>query len=98
MEVLYTYDGAGSTLSAPGVQPVVKKSTFEPHKVTFMHPGGIVSYAMLRPPARNATCSSQSSAPILLQFHGAGLEADVDGVARALDGRRKRGTRSSVMH
>ncbi|OJD31938.1 alpha beta protein [Diplodia corticola] len=85
LEILYTYDGAESNLSAPGVQPVVKKSTYDPHKFTFKHPGGIVSYAMLRPPAKNATCGLQGSAPVLLGLHGAGLEADVDGVARAFD-------------
>lgn len=50
---------------------------YAPHKLTFLHPGGMVSYAMLRPPAKNATCRFESSQlPILLQLHGAGLEAD----------------------
>ncbi|EKG21036.1 hypothetical protein MPH_01665 [Macrophomina phaseolina MS6] len=85
LEVLYTYEGAESPARAVSVQPVVKRSTYESHKITFLHPSGIVSYAMLRPPSRNATCGSHTSAPILLQFHGAGLEADVDGVFHALD-------------
>ncbi|OAL55594.1 hypothetical protein IQ07DRAFT_498765 [Pyrenochaeta sp. DS3sAY3a] len=61
-------------------------SMYRPHKITFLHPGGMVSYAMLRPPAKNATCkSSRSRLPILLGLHGAGLEADNPMVTGALD-------------
>ncbi|KAI1516787.1 Peptidase-S9 domain containing protein [Pyrenophora tritici-repentis] len=56
------------------------------HKITFPHPGGMVSYAMLRPPPSNATCLAKSTKlPVLLQLHGAGLEADNPMVAGALD-------------
>ncbi|CAN9370486.1 unnamed protein product [Alternaria alternata] len=59
---------------------------YRPHKVTFLHPGGMASYAMLRPPAKNATCpSGQLKLPVLLQLHGAGLEADNPMVTGALD-------------
>jgi predicted esterase len=43
---------------------------------------------MLRAPAKNATCEGAdraTSAPILLQFHGAGVDADNSMVAHALD-------------
>ncbi|KAL9097818.1 MAG: hypothetical protein Q9165_000144 [Trypethelium subeluteriae] len=70
-------------------QEVKRRSLYEPQKVTFMHPGGMVSYAMLRPPSREAQklCSqaTNSSLPILLQLHGAGLEAERQEVAHALD-------------
>ncbi|KAL9078478.1 MAG: hypothetical protein Q9157_002599 [Trypethelium eluteriae] len=70
-------------------QEVKRRSPYEPQKMTFMHPGGIVSYAMLRPPSKEAQklCSeaSKSSVPILLQLHGAGLEAEDEMVAHALD-------------
>jgi predicted esterase len=68
-------------------QDVTYKSIFEPHKVTFRHPAGIVSYAMIRPPARNATCraGANSSLPVLVGLHGAGVEAENDAVAHALD-------------
>jgi poly(3-hydroxybutyrate) depolymerase len=59
---------------------------YKPHKVTYLHPGGMVSYAMLRPPTKNATClSGQAKLPVLLQLHGAGLEADNPMVTGALD-------------
>jgi predicted esterase len=64
-----------------------RRQVHEPHKVTHLHPGGIISYAMLRPPSANATCARNATthAPILLQFHGAGLEAENGMVAHALD-------------
>ncbi|KAF2840269.1 hypothetical protein M501DRAFT_1002585 [Patellaria atrata CBS 101060] len=62
------------------------RSTYDPQKFTFMHPGGIVSYTIIRPPARNASCDfNQDSLPVLLQFHGAGVEAENDMVAHSLD-------------
>jgi hypothetical protein len=65
---------------------VHKESRTNPQKVTHLHPGGIVSYAVLRPPSHNATClESIKKAPILLQFHGAGVEADNGIVAHSLD-------------
>jgi hypothetical protein len=68
-------------------QNLTKTSVYEPHKIVYIHPGGMASYAMLRPPARNASCRSGRSAslPVLLQLHGAGLEADNGMVAHALD-------------
>ncbi|KAK6399035.1 hypothetical protein LTR65_000593 [Meristemomyces frigidus] len=60
----------------------------EPQKLTYMHPGGMVSYAVLRPPSPHAHCndiSPDASLPILLALHGAGLEADSDMVRHSLD-------------
>lgn len=66
--------------------PLHRAEIFSPHKVTHLHPSGIVSYAVLRPPARNATCSAnQKMAPVFLMFHGAGLDASSDIVAHTLD-------------
>lgn len=60
-------------------------SVYDPHRITFLHPGGMVSYAMLRPPAKNASCHhSQATLPVLLALHGAGLEADNPMVPGAL--------------
>ncbi|KAK0269661.1 hypothetical protein LTS00_017218 [Friedmanniomyces endolithicus] len=63
------------------------RDLYAPQKLTFMHPGGMVSYAVLRPPSPNAHCGTDSnvSAPVLLAMHGAGLEADKDLVRHALD-------------
>lgn len=68
-------------------QPLVEESIYSSHKITFLHPGGMVSYAMLRPPAKNATCHSGRTAllPVVIANHGAGLEADNPMVAHGLD-------------
>lgn len=62
-------------------------SVHEPHKLTFLHPGGIVSYAILRPPSPEALreVSKSRALPILLNLHGAGLEADSQQVRHMLD-------------
>ena len=67
--------------------PRVLKGWEEPHKVTFLHPGGMVSYAILRPPSANISCGREKNLtlPVLIALHGAGLEADSDIVKHALD-------------
>ena len=52
-----------------------------------MHSGAIVSYAILRPPSPNAVSRLNSSdrLPVLMNLHGAGLEADSDQVRHSLD-------------
>jgi pimeloyl-ACP methyl ester carboxylesterase len=61
-------------------------SMYKPHKLTFLHPSGVVSYAMIRPPAGNATCQSgQTKLPVLLSLHGAGVEVDAPAANDVLD-------------
>lgn len=60
----------------------------EPQKFTYLHPGGMVSYAVLRPPSPTALdkCNTtDGKLPVLLALHGAGLEADDELVRHALD-------------
>ncbi|KAJ4314577.1 hypothetical protein N0V94_006404 [Neodidymelliopsis sp. IMI 364377] len=67
-------------------QDLTHVSAYTAHKITFFHPGGMLSYAMLRPPARNATCRPrQSKLPVFLALHGAGLEADDPMVTGSLE-------------
>lgn len=76
----------GGVFELPFSLKFLHLSKYHVHKVTHLHPAGIVSYAILRPPSPKATCASdQRSAPVLLQLHGAGLEADSYLVAHALD-------------
>lgn len=68
--------------------PKLVSSIHDPQKLTYFHPGGMVSYAILRPPSLKAieTCNaSDGKLPILLTLHGAGLEADSDQVRHGLD-------------
>lgn len=59
----------------------------QPHKMTFMHPAGVVSYAILRAPSDHAQCyhTRADKLPVLLALHGAGVEADSDKLKHALD-------------
>lgn len=63
---------------------------YDPHKFTFLHPsekGDLVSYAILRPPSESAMrmLSTNDSLPVLVNLHGAGLEADSELVMHSLD-------------
>jgi predicted esterase len=61
---------------------------YQPHKITYLHPGGMASYAILRPPspeARKKCNATNNKLPVLLSLHGAGLEADGETVRHALD-------------
>ncbi|KAL4788411.1 hypothetical protein BJX76DRAFT_315562 [Aspergillus varians] len=60
----------------------------QPQRLTYMHPAGIVSYAILRPPPLDSPCFSNrtdTSLPIIIGLHGAGLEADSPQVRGMLD-------------
>lgn len=59
-----------------------QRSIQSPHRFTFLHPSQSVSYAILRPPSSTA---SEISFPVLLNLHGAGLEADSQQVRHMLD-------------
>lgn len=65
----------------------LKHTIHEPHRLTFLHPGGVVSYAILRAPSVNAShgLSSDQALPVILSMHGAGLEAGSQQVRHMLD-------------
>ncbi|KAH7555001.1 hypothetical protein BM1_07662 [Bipolaris maydis] len=85
-EIKYRTVGSTDSSTIGASQPLNHVDLYAPHKITFLHPGGIVSYAMLRPPAKNATCTSNRlKLPVLLQLHGAGVEAENPMVYHALD-------------
>jgi hypothetical protein len=66
--------------------PINHVSRYDAHKVTHIHPSGIVSYAVLRPPSKNATCVSDvRPAPVMVLLHGAGVEADSTIVRNSFD-------------
>ena len=71
------------------VTPIITtaRHSHSPHKITLLHPGGIVSYAILKAPSKKAISRlpSQKRLPILLNLHGAGLEADSHQVRHMLD-------------
>lgn len=66
---------------------LITTSRHAPHKITFLHPSKIVSYAILRAPSQKVVSSVTSSQPlpILFNLHGAGLKSDSYQVRHMLD-------------
>lgn len=88
LEVTYIESESPDCLLSTSVSNAISThDSHSPHKITFLHPGGIVSYAILRAPSKKATCglSPKKRLPILLNLHGAGLEADSHQVRHMLD-------------
>ena len=87
LKVTYaTSEAPESLLSTVIFHKFLKRTVHSPHKFTYLHPGGIVSYAILRAPSNQAICEvKDSNLPILLNLHGAGLEADSKQVRHMLD-------------
>ncbi|KAK6528694.1 hypothetical protein TWF694_003937 [Orbilia ellipsospora] len=63
------------------------EGTHKPHKYTYIHPSGIVSYGVLRPPSLGSHCKRLGHLPILVSLHGAGVEASSDFSKRTFDDR-----------
>ena len=88
LRISYRLEGAAQIFSSSVISHTFSARTKnEPHKFTFLHPAGVVSYAILRAPLKNRTCglSGTSTLPILINMHGAGLEADSPQVRHMLD-------------
>ena len=86
-EVHYCFHGNAEPLSSIFSHTFSTSDMHSPHKISFLHPSGTVSYAILRPPSR-LLCSNMTierHLPILLCLHGAGLEASSDEVRHMLD-------------
>lgn len=58
--------------------PKVVEGTHVLHKMTYVHPSGVVSWAILRPPSARASCGSSAnlSLPVMLALHGANVNAN----------------------
>jgi len=88
LKITYIWCGSsGALLSTTVDHAFAKRDVHSPHKFTFLHPSGIVSYAILRAPSRKV-CSkagNKQDFPVLLNLHGAGLEADSHQVRHMLD-------------
>ena len=88
LEVTYVEsESPGCLLSTGFSTAFATHNRHSPHKITFLHPGGIVSYAVLRAPSKKAISglSPNKRLPILLNLHGAGLDADSYQVRHMLD-------------
>lgn len=89
-EILYkAYAEKGEVLGLlPFQVKLTERSLLETHKITFLHPAGIVSYAILQPPPLISICGvrkGRKPMPVMVALHGAGLEADTPQVREMLD-------------
>lgn len=65
---------------------LTSRNVHDPHKMTFLHPSGAVSYAIIRPPSVNLhSLDKEKRFPVLLFLHGAGVEADSHQARHILD-------------
>lgn len=78
-------EDSGAQMSHQFMLPLEHRVISEVHKITYLHPAGVVSYAMIRPPSKSDEYSSSSLIPILVCLHGAGIDADSDPVSHGLD-------------
>ena len=86
--ITYVVEGDSRILCSTTISSAItSRNISEPHRITFLHPGGIVSYAVLRAPQIGSIKTSPvvEKLPILLNLHGAGLEADSYEVRHMLD-------------
>jgi pimeloyl-ACP methyl ester carboxylesterase len=85
INITFVYNIGGQQseqLTTPLKLKFCQRLIHNPHKFTFLHPSGAVSYAILRPPRNNV---HNSTFPVLLNLHGAGLESDSHQVRHMLD-------------
>ncbi|MCJ1307237.1 hypothetical protein MMC25_000883 [Agyrium rufum] len=63
------------------------RKTHETSRFTFLHPSGVCSYAVLQPPSSKALSHLPSSKalPVLVNLHGAGVEADSEEIRRSFN-------------
>lgn len=88
VEIAYRSVNGGDNIQTtiPFKIRLVKRLSADAQRLTYLHPGGMVSYAILRPPPRSSTClASRRPLPILLSLHGAGVEADSKQVREMLN-------------
>ena len=88
LKLTYIVRGTTEVLYSPTISATLSlKSITAPHRITFLHPGGIVSYAILTAPRLDSLprVASNPKLPVLVTLHGAGVEADSDEVRHMLD-------------
>lgn len=89
VEVLYTAEHSPAVLRIEGIRHVFSsRELTQPQKITYLHPGGVVSYAILRPPSKKALHKSESDTklPVVIGLHGARVETDSDLVRNTFAG------------
>jgi len=77
LNISYTIGECSSRHQSPAIcRDLSVRGCYDPHKITFLHPSQIVSYAILRAPSIKI-CShfgDKQRLPILLNLHGASVK------------------------
>ena len=77
LHIRYSLHGPGGSQQRLSLHIRFKdKEVHDPHRITYLHPSGIISYAILRPPSTDACKLGAGSMPIALVLHGAGLDVN----------------------
>jgi hypothetical protein len=94
VELFYHWSSEPQTrLSTTFMVSIEHVDQYKPHRITYKHSSGIITYAILRAPSQNASCSQLllphskaiGSAPVLLQLHGAGVDVNDDLIRGSFD-------------
>ncbi|KIW92854.1 uncharacterized protein Z519_06703 [Cladophialophora bantiana CBS 173.52] len=81
LKFVLTYSRQGSMLHEIAFDIQLEHASMSSlQRITFLHPSGSVSYALLKPPL-TANATKNERLPVLLNLHGAGVEVD-DALAR----------------
>ena len=77
----------GDPQSVVVTSQLTSRKMHEPQRLTFVGAGGAVSYAILRPPPSQSHSNGvfMRSLPVLVNLHGAGVDADSEEVRHQLD-------------
>ena len=84
--VRYSVSKNSETLTVSFSTSFSYRKKFMPHKITFLHYSGSVSYAILRPPPETLPGDHEYNLPIMVNLHGAGLDVDSPQVRHSFDG------------
>lgn len=65
---------------------VTQRNAEEPQRLTFLHPSGSVSYAVLLPPSPKVVSQHRGPLPVMVALHGSGLDVDSYLIRHSFDG------------
>ncbi|KAF3479564.1 uncharacterized protein GIQ15_06540 [Arthroderma uncinatum] len=83
----YTVKGSATVRQTPKVTiKFTSRQMSEVQQNTFIQPGGVVSYATMRPPSPQKCTDKTAKLPVLLGLHGAGQAASDEIIRTMLDG------------
>lgn len=65
---------------------VASRESEEAQRITFLHPSGVVSYAVLLPPSKRVAEQHKDPLPVMVALHGSGLDVDSYQIKHSFDG------------